>query len=370
MKLKAISLAVALLATQSVWASDEFEVYVGSKTKDSGFEEYKGSAEEKVVSPKVTHAKKKKSERAESNIAKDSNNDIELVLTKSSSFRKVEDDSASNKKSRASESDSDKSIDEVLSTIKKHSSSKKHFASAKKEPDLNTKIIELTDKNKSEVVAPRKNEFIISNDPLAFNEVNVPFPIVKVVIPSLVPIDKEKFVYENENKRITFSFKSDGFNRTFPAKFIGENQSVSILLTPKPLDVGQVVNVKAEKTSVNELVRNTPQMMPREVPTEADIQLMNKLMDNNLSDDFTEMPLPKVSKFENAFIAVPLMKKSNGSKNVLVFQLVSTNNAVTTVANKQFYKPGVVAVSLDRQTVEPNKITHLYIIEEADDNGR
>lgn len=369
MKLKVISLAIALI-TQHAWA-EEFEVYVGSSAKSSsGFEEYKGSADEKITTPKTIRKKSTHSKSTSASETATSAGDVELVMTRSSSFKKVEEESRKEVKARETEdvSDLDATLKKALSH--KTATSKKHYKKMKDSSEDLNKVIELTDKNKTEVAAPRKNEYIVSNDPISFNEVNVPFSVTKILFPALVPVEKEKIVYENENKKITFSFKSEGFNRSFPVKFIGENQSVIAIFTPKPLDVGAVVTIKTDKNTVNDLVRASPQMMPREVPTEADIQLMNRLMDNNLSDDFTDLPLPKVSKFENAFIAVPLMKKSNGTKNVLTFQLVSTNGAVTTVANKQFYKPGVTAVSLDRQTVEPNKITHLYIIEEADDNGR
>lgn len=357
-KLKTIALAVSLLSINTIVFADDFEVYQGSAP----------------TVEKQHKAKKKVKHSSESVSESKASPEIEIVMTKAPDFQKVDNKKENDRSIKIDSSDKgiqitqESNLDEDLARAR-HSKKKAkvYKESVKKEKAEDSSMLTLSDKNAATVEAPKKNEFVVSNDVYAMNEINVPFNVVKLLYPTPVPIEQSKISYENDNKKVIFSFKSEGFNRKFPVKIIGEKESLSVVFNPKPIQEGAIVNLSTEKNSVSNLVRKTPTMMPRETPTEQDIQLMNKLMDNALSDDFTDVTPPKVTRFDT-FVAVPLMKKTNGSRNVLTFQLIATNNNVTNVTPKLFGKPGVLAVSLSKQQVEPGKITHLYIIEEADGN--
>lgn len=357
MKLTYIALALSILSSNIVLA-EEFETYQGSSVENT-----------KPKIKKVTKHHQVKQASSEK-----SNEDVEIVMTKAPDFQKIDKSSATKEETKTDKSEINVgSIDEELTKRPIASSKKvKHYKAkptkeVKEQKEDKMDLVQLTDKNKKEIVAPRKNEYTVSNDVYALNEINIPFPVTKILYPSPVPIDMTKISYANDNKKVIFSFGSEGFNRVFPMKILGADQSVSIILRPIPVEGGSTINVSMDKPTITNLIKQTPSMMPRETATEADIKLMNQLMDNTVPEDYQEVAVPMVTKFDS-FVAVPLMKKSNGSRNVLIFQLIATNGNITTLANKMFDKPGVLAVSLDRQVVEPNKITRLFIIERATDN--
>lgn len=229
--------------------------------------------------------------------------------------------------------------------------------------------------------APDPFTYEVSNQPNELNQLDFPESILQIISPPRVPLGivdpetKNQFKYLNENKSIVFFFKELS---TTPFKMkveLANGTIYTLTIQPKPV-LGVIKKVGVDtKTITNRAQVTSPTVAtPSNVTVGAaekvssvsaeDIALLKKVVTNDkgFKEEFSSVELPVTTTF-NSFVAVPLNKWSNGSKNVLVFQLIARNGKVSKVDAKQFYRDGVTAVTITGDTVAEGLSPKLYIVE-------
>lgn len=184
--------------------------------------------------------------------------------------------------------------------------------------------------------------------------------IKNVIFSQGTPVPEDGITYLAGNTQVMVRF-----DRSYekPAQMVVEleNDEVETLyLQIKPVSGAVYKHASARVASMASSKSNAPGTSPSAV----DIKLIEALVQGKGLDGFDDIPLPRISKFDN-FSAIPVAAMSDrSSKQVLVFQLVANPGKVAVVAPPQFYRPGVSAAMVDGDRVDDNTSPMLYIVEE------
>jgi len=99
----------------------------------------------------------------------------------------------------------------------------------------------------------------------------------------------------------------------------------------------------------------------------ADMELLKRVVVNDVPGDFEAVELPKPVLFDK-FRVVPMRGwTNNANKKVMVFALVANAGQTAVVAPPQFYRPGITAVVVDGDVVDDKNSPLLYVVEETED---
>jgi len=206
------------------------------------------------------------------------------------------------------------------------------------------------------------NEIVVSDRD--FNHFVFPAPIVNgPIFPAGSPI-LGKPVYLANNTQLLLQLVA-GAEKPFNMIVELENGAVyKFWLRPRPIPgITRRVDGASEKRRLTQSAQPTAQAGARA----ADVELMKRLVTGQLPEDFEPIELPAPVRFDK-FSVIPLSGWSNGiSRQVMTFALVAAPGQTAVVAPPQFYRPGIIAISIDGDVVDENSTPTLYVIEEVVD---
>lgn len=195
-----------------------------------------------------------------------------------------------------------------------------------------------------------------------YNQFVFAAPVAQLTFPPNAPVTKPVYAAGNTHVFIQFQRGADE-----PVQMIAETEAgqvVVLRLLPRPV-AGIVHRVEGPRERATTTVQDHSASTDRpRVLREQAIELLKAAIIGALPGNFEPQQLAQPVRFDR-FTVVPMAAWSDNARlRVLVFSLVAAPGQTAVVSPRQFYRPGVLAVTLNSDVVDANTSPTLYIVEE------
>ncbi|MHB0929167.1 MAG: hypothetical protein ACYC3W_09765 [Candidatus Nanopelagicales bacterium] len=186
-------------------------------------------------------------------------------------------------------------------------------------------------------------------------------PIKQVVFPASVPASKPMYVSGNREVLVSF-----GPDMPRVAQMVAEmtNGKIATFYLHAQNGPGAVVHYDGAIGGLPERTPAPAAANKSDSPGSQVIPLISAVIRGEIPSGFEIIPTPAVTDFDK-FTVVPVDAWSDrDSLNIYVFQLIAAKGKSAAVSAPEFYRPGVLAVDVDGDTVDATHSPYLYVVEE------
>lgn len=109
-----------------------------------------------------------------------------------------------------------------------------------------------------------------------------------------------------------------------------------------------------------------PAPAARESVYGSDIKLLQSLVQGLIPEGMQPLPLPAPTVFDR-FSVQPDLALTDGARNVYVFRLLAEKGQASVISPSQFYRPGVSAVMVDGDRLDPSNPRRVFLVENGNE---
>lgn len=197
-------------------------------------------------------------------------------------------------------------------------------------------------------------------------------PVKRVIFPAGAPVLGQP-IYLSGNTQVLVQV-AKGSDAEFAMIVEGENgKVVSLRLSPRPV-AGAVHRIDGAR-DLGAVRATTPKAEPadgeegrgEDAQSSKAIRLLADFAMQALPEGFEPQVLPNPVRFDK-FTVIPLEVWSDGSFRVTRYSLIAVPGQTAVVSQPQFYRDGVLAISLDGNVVDSSQTPILTIVDEEAGN--